>query len=61
MEFPKPGAETSEETELETRLWPVAENKDTAGDTGAEVLIVKGEWGWRAIESSRLSLAVSII
>jgi hypothetical protein len=58
MESPRPGAETSEETELETRLCPV-EKKEMAGDAGAEVLIVRGECGWR--ESSRLSLVASIM
>jgi hypothetical protein len=59
MEFPRPGAETREETELETRLWPAAEKREMAGDAGEEVLIVKGECGWR--ESTRLSLVASII
>lgn len=42
MEFPKGPDETSEDMELETRLWPDAENRDTAGDAGAEVLTFSG-------------------
>jgi hypothetical protein len=49
--------ETSDETELETRLCPVAENKETAGDAGAEVLIVNGDMGWRDISSSEWRVA----
>lgn len=45
MEFLNPGAETSDETELDTRLCPVTEKREIAGDAGSEVLIVKGEWG----------------
>lgn len=47
MEFPRPGAETRDETELEMRVWPVAEKSDKAGEAGAEVLRVKGESGRR--------------
>jgi hypothetical protein len=60
MEFLR-SDETSEETELETRLCPVAENRETAGDAGAEVLMVNGDMGWRNIESSREFRAASII
>lgn len=46
MEFPWPGDETSDDAELETRVWPLAENKETAGETGVEA--VNGDWGgWR--------------
>lgn len=45
MELPRPEDETSEDTELETRLWPVAEKRERAGDAGAEVLTVRGDCG----------------
>lgn len=54
-ELPRPGAETSEDTELETRLWPAAEKSETDGEAGAEVLMVNGESGWRAIVGSLAS------
>lgn len=51
IEFLKPGAETSDETELDTRLCPVTEKREIAGDAGSEVLIVKGEWGMSSLVS----------
>lgn len=47
MEVPCPGNDTNDETELEKRVWPLAEKRDTAGETGVEEVVVKGDWGWR--------------
>jgi hypothetical protein len=38
MELPWPGVDTSEDAELEKRVWPFAENKDTAGETGVDAV-----------------------
>lgn len=43
MEFPLPEDDTSEETELEKRVWPFPEKRETAGETGAEEWTVKGD------------------
>ena len=46
IELPWPGDETSDDAELEKRVCPLAENKETAGETGVDA--VKGDWGgWR--------------
>lgn len=37
----------NEDTELDMRLWPVAEKRETAGDAGADELTVNGDWGGR--------------
>ena len=48
MELPCPGDETRDETELEKRVWPLAEKRDTAGETGVEeVVVVQGDGGRR--------------
>lgn len=43
MEFPWPGDETKEDTELEKRVWPLAENSETAGETGVDEVVVIGD------------------
>jgi hypothetical protein len=47
IELPTP--ETSEETELERRVWPVAEKREIAGDAGADESTVSGDCGRRGI------------
>lgn len=47
IELPRP--ETSEETELEMRVWPVAEKREIAGDAGADESMVSGDCGRRVI------------
>jgi len=47
MELPRP--ETSEETELEMRVWPATEKREMAGDAGADELTVSGDCGGRGI------------
>lgn len=42
-ERPRAEEETKEETELERRVWPLAEKRETVGDTGAEELTVRGD------------------
>lgn len=37
MEFPMPGDEVSDETELENVLWPLNEKREATGETGVEV------------------------
>lgn len=41
--MPKPLEETSDETELDRRVWPVAEKRDRAGEAGADEFRVRGD------------------
>lgn len=38
MDMPMAGDEIDEDTELENLVWPFAEKRETAGDTGADVV-----------------------
>jgi hypothetical protein len=38
-----PGEETKEDTELEKRVCPLAEKRETAGETGVDDVVVNGD------------------
>jgi hypothetical protein len=62
IEFPRPVDGTREETELETRLWPAVENNERAGEAGADVFTINGDWGRRGESiASRESRCASMI